>query len=126
MIKVIIADDIQILRQGLEAILVRDPEIQVAGLAANGKEALALCSQHHPDVVLMDMRMPGYDGSWGICRIKQQFPDIRVLVLTTFDDDETVEAALSSGEDALRALHHHRECTADAAAVFLVCALYAA
>ncbi len=99
MIKVIIADDIQILRQGLEAILVRDPEIQVAGLAANGKEALALCSQHHPDVVLMDMRMPGYDGSWGICRIKQQFPDIRVLVLTTFDDDETVEAALSSGAD---------------------------
>lgn len=99
MIKVIIADDIQILRQGLAAILVRDPQIQVAGLAANGKEALDLCGQHHPDVVLMDMRMPEYDGSWGIRQIKQQFPDIRVLVLTTFDDDETVEAALSNGAD---------------------------
>ena len=99
MIKVLIADDIQILRQGLAAILVRDPEIQVAGLAANGREALELCEKHQPDVVLMDMRMPEYDGSWGIRQIKQQFPQIRVLVLTTFDDDETVEAALSSGAD---------------------------
>lgn len=99
MIKVIIADDIQILRQGLAAILVRDPEIQVAGLAANGREALTLCREHHPDLVLMDMRMPQYDGSWGIRQIKEQFPDIRVLVLTTFDDDETVEAALASGAD---------------------------
>ena len=99
MIKVLIADDIQILRQGLAAILVRDPEIQVAGLAANGREALELCEKHQPDVVLMDMRMPEYDGSWGIRQIKQQFPRIRVLVLTTFDDDETVEAALSSGAD---------------------------
>ena len=63
MIKVLIADDIQILRQGLAAILVRDPEIQVAGLAANGREALELCEKHQPDVVLMDMRMPEYDGS---------------------------------------------------------------
>ena len=99
MIKVLIADDIQILRQGLAAILVRDPEIQVAGLAANGREALEPCEKHQPDVVLMDMRMPEYDGSWGIRQIKQQFPRIRVLVLTTFDDDETVEAALSSGAD---------------------------
>lgn len=99
MIKVIIADDIQILRQGLRAILSQDPEITVAGLASNGREAWELCGRCRPDVVLMDMRMPEYDGSWGISRIKEKFPHIKVLVLTTFDDQETVDAALASGAD---------------------------
>lgn len=99
MIKVIIADDIQILRQGLRAILSQDPEITVAGLASNGLEAWELCGRCRPDVVLMDMRMPEYDGSWGISRIKEKFPHIKVLVLTTFDDQETVDAALASGAD---------------------------
>lgn len=99
MIKVIIADDIQILRQGLRAILSQDPEILVAGLAADGKEALELCRKQQPDVVLMDMRMPQYDGSWGISRIKKQFPQIKILVLTTFDDQETVDAAIINGAD---------------------------
>lgn len=99
MIKVIIADDIQILRQGLRAILSQDPEIFVAGLAADGKEALELCRKQQPDVVLMDMRMPHYDGSWGISRIKKQFPQIKILVLTTFDDQETVDAAIINGAD---------------------------
>ncbi len=99
MIKVVIADDIQILRQGLKAILSQDPEISVTGLAADGKEAYELCRKERPDVVLMDMRMPGYDGSWGIEKIKGQFPEIKVLVLTTFDDTETVEAAVGKGAD---------------------------
>lgn len=99
MIRVVIADDIQILRQGLKAILSQDREIQVVGLAADGKEAFELCRKHNPDVVLMDMRMPEYDGSWGISAVKKHFPDIRILVLTTFDDQETVEAAVRSGAD---------------------------
>lgn len=99
MIKVIIADDIQILRQGLKAILSQDTEIEVAGLAANGREAWQLCQNHRPDAVLMDMRMPEYDGAYGISRIKGDFPDIKVLVLTTFDDRETVESAIGSGAD---------------------------
>ena len=99
MIRVVIADDIMILRQGLKAILDQDPEIQVTGLAADGKEALELCKAQSPDVVLMDMRMPEYDGSWGIPKIKEQFPQIKVLVLTTFDDAETVEAAVGTGAD---------------------------
>lgn len=99
MIKVVIADDIQILRQGLKAILSQDPEISVTGLAADGKEAFELCRKERPNVVLMDMRMPGYDGSWGIEKIKEQFPEIKVLVLTTFDDSETVEAAVGKGAD---------------------------
>ncbi len=99
MIKVLIADDIQILRQGLKAILSQDKEIEVVGLAADGREAYMLCQKHRPDVVLMDMRMPEYDGSYGIRSIKAHFPKIRVLVLTTFDDQETVDAAIRSGAD---------------------------
>lgn len=71
----------------------------MTGLAADGKEAFELCRKERPDVVLMDMRMPGYDGSWGIEKIKGQFPEIKVLVLTTFDDTETVEAAVGKGAD---------------------------
>lgn len=99
MIKVVIADDIQILRQGLKAILEQDSEIRVAGLAADGREAWQMCRERKPDVVLMDMRMPEYDGSYGISRIKAEFPETRVLVLTTFDDRETVDAAVGSGAD---------------------------
>ena len=99
MIKVLIADDIQILRQGLKAILSQDKEIEVVGLAADGREAYMLCQKHRPDVVLMDMRMPEYDGSYGIRSIKAHFPEVRVLVLTTFDDQETVDAAIQSGAD---------------------------
>lgn len=99
MIRVVIADDIQILRQGLHAILSRDKELQVVGLAANGKEAWELCKSQKPQVVLMDMRMPEYDGSWGIEKIKRDYPQVKILVLTTFDDEETVETALKSGAD---------------------------
>ena len=99
MINVVIADDIQILRQGLKAILEQDPQIRVTGLAADGKEAWQLARTLKPDVVLMDMRMPEYDGSYGISKIKEEFPEMQVLVLTTFDDRETVEAAVASGAD---------------------------
>ena len=99
MIRVVVADDIQILRQGLQAILSKDPEIQVAGLASNGKEAWELCKIQEPDVVLMDMRMPEYDGTWGIEKIKKDFPSIKIVVLTTFDDRETVDAAIQGGAD---------------------------
>lgn len=99
MIKVLIVDDIPILRQGLKAILGQDEEISVVGMAADGDEALKQCRKLRPDVVLMDMRMPEYDGVYGTRQIKNSFPDTKVLVLTTFDDDETVEAALQGGAD---------------------------
>lgn len=99
MIKVIIADDIPILRQGLKAILSQDPELDIVGLASDGAQAFDLCQSLKPDVVLMDMRMPQYDGAYGARKIKESMPDIKVLVLTTFDDDETVQAALLSGAD---------------------------
>ena len=80
MIRVVIADDIQILRKGLEAILSQDPEICVEGLAADGREAFTLCKAKEPDVVLMDMRMPGFDGAWGIKKIKEELPQIKAQI----------------------------------------------
>lgn len=99
MIKVLIADDVEILRRGLEAVLSLDKDITVVGQAGNGKEALEMCIKRSPDVVLMDMRMPEYDGEYGTRQIKAHFPDIKVLVLTTFDDSETVQKAVACGAD---------------------------
>ena len=99
MINVILADDVKILRAGLKAVLVNDNDINVVGEASDGKEAYEMCVRLKPDVVLMDMRMPDYDGGYGTRKIKDTLPDIKVLVLTTFDDKETVEKAISSGAD---------------------------
>ncbi|MDD6825352.1 MAG: response regulator transcription factor [Oscillospiraceae bacterium] len=99
MIKVIIADDLGMLRQGIQVVLEQDSDISVVGLAADGKEAFELCGEHRPDVVLMDMRMPEYDGVYGTKHIKETYPDTKVLILTTFDDDETVSEAMESGAD---------------------------
>lgn len=99
MIKILLADDVQILRAGLKAVIAGDSELKVVGEAANGKEALAMAVRLHPDVVLMDMRMPDFDGSYGTRQIKQALPDVKVLVLTTFDDQETVDRAIAAGAD---------------------------
>ncbi|MBO5103777.1 MAG: response regulator, partial [Ruminococcus sp.] len=99
MIKVIIADDIQILRTGIKAVLSQDSEIEVVGEAGNGREVYEMCVRMKPDVVLMDMRMPDFDGSYGTRKIKDNLKNIKVLVLTTFDDKETVDRAVASGAD---------------------------
>ena len=88
-----------ILRQGLKAVLEQDEGIEVVALAQNGKEAYEKSRVFMPDVVLMDMRMPDYDGAYGIHAIKEKLENVRVLVLTTFDDEETIERALASGAD---------------------------
>ena len=99
MINVIIADDVKILREGLKAVLSQEKSIKVVAEASNGKEAFELSVRYKPDVVLMDMRMPEYDGSYGTREIKQKLNGVKVLVLTTFDDKETVNKAMSSGAD---------------------------
>lgn len=98
-VRVIIADDVEILRRGLETVLAQDESIEVAGTASDGREAALLAERERPDVAIMDMRMPGFDGEYGIKKIKQTCPDVRVLVLTTFDDEETVQRAVQSGAD---------------------------
>ncbi|MDE6848026.1 MAG: response regulator transcription factor [Ruminococcus sp.] len=99
MMRVVIADDVQILRTGLKAVLSQDNEIEVVGEAGNGREVYEMCVRMKPDVVLMDMRMPDFDGGYGTRKIKDNLKNIKVLVLTTFDDKETVDKALSSGAD---------------------------
>lgn len=98
-IRVLIADDIMILRQGLKAVLEQDQDIEVVALAENGRQAFEKCAVFQPDVVLMDMRMPDYDGAFGIRSIKKKYDNIKVLVLTTFDDEATIEKAVDSGAD---------------------------
>ena len=85
MINVIIADDDEIFRNGLKIIIEQDKDIKVCGLASNGNSAYDLCKTEKPDIVLMDMQMPYCDGSSATYKIKQDFPNIKVLVLTTFD-----------------------------------------
>ncbi len=99
MIKIVIADDDSIVRNGLKTIIEQDKDIKVCGVAENGIVAYDLCRSMSPDLVLMDMQMPACDGSDATKRIKTDFPKIKVLVLTTFDDKETVSKALSSGAD---------------------------
>ncbi|MDR2737074.1 MAG: response regulator transcription factor [Gracilibacteraceae bacterium] len=99
MIRVMIADDEMIVRFGLKTILEKDEEISVCGFAADGLEAWELCAQKKPDLILMDIRMPRCNGDVATCRIKEAFPHIKVLILTTFYDKQTVSAVLSSGAD---------------------------
>lgn len=99
MIKVLIADDIEILRTGLKAVLSQYDDIKVVGEAENGRQAYKLAVKSKPDVVLMDMRMPDFDGDYGTRQIKEKVSGVKVLVLTTFDDKETVHRAVSSGAD---------------------------
>lgn len=98
MIRLIIADDDIFIRESLHIMLGMDPEIEVVGSAGNGEEALRLLEQGiAADLVLMDIRMPVCDGVEGTRRIKSRFPHVRVLVLTTFDDDEFIAEAIRGG-----------------------------
>ncbi|MGK7946894.1 MAG: response regulator [Microcystaceae cyanobacterium] len=97
MIRLLLVDDQDLIRRGLKALLTTDPTLEVIGEAGNGKEALTQVAQLHPDVVLMDVRMPFTDGVSGTRQICQQFPTTRVLMLTTFDDQEYVTQALQAG-----------------------------
>ena len=97
MIRVLICDDQDIVRQGLEVILSTASNIEVVGTAVDGAEALDLVPELRPDVVLMDLKMPGMNGIVATQRICDVFPDVKVLVLTTYDADEWVFDAIRSG-----------------------------
>ncbi|AIQ38171.1 MULTISPECIES: response regulator [unclassified Paenibacillus] len=98
MIKVMIVDDDPFIRQSLKLLLELDSELKVVGAASDGNEALSLLQTGDvADVVLMDIRMPGCDGVEGTEKIKQAFPQVSILMLTTFDDDEYIIEALRNG-----------------------------
>ena len=96
-IRVVIADDHQVVRTGLERLLEGWPNVTVVGTAANGAEAVQLASLHRPDVVLMDISMPTMGGLEATRRIVTAWPEVQVVVLTSFDDGPTVAEALDAG-----------------------------
>jgi len=96
-IRVLIADDQAITRSGLQTLLATLPDIEVVGEAVDGAEALNLVDELQPDVVLMDLRMPGMNGIEATRRIHRASPHLAILVLTVFEDDASVFPAIRAG-----------------------------
>ncbi|MCI7739375.1 MAG: response regulator [Lachnospiraceae bacterium] len=97
MIKVLIADDQELIRQSLQIVLDSRENLQVTDAVANGQEVVASVRREKPDVILMDIRMPKMDGVQCTKIIKEHYPQIKIIILTTFDDDEFVYNALKYG-----------------------------
>ena len=96
-IRILVADDHLIIRQGLRLILETEPGFELVGEAADGAEAVRLCAELHPAVVLMDLRMPGMDGLTAIERLQVEQPGIAVIILTTFNEDDLMIRGLQAG-----------------------------
>ncbi|GEM47286.1 response regulator transcription factor [Deinococcus cellulosilyticus] len=99
-IRVLITDDQALMREGLALLLSRNTELQVVGLAGHGKEALELTETLHPDVVLMDVRMPVMDGITATRELLRKHPNLKVILLTTFDDDTAIVEGARAGAHA--------------------------
>ncbi len=96
-VRILIVDDQALFREGLHTLLSVQPDFEVVGEAGNGEEAIRLAANTRPNVILMDLRMPVLDGVSATRRLHQLLPDSRVIVLTTFDDDELVFDGLRAG-----------------------------
>jgi DNA-binding NarL/FixJ family response regulator len=97
MIRVMVVDDQELIRQSLKIILSVNADMEVVGIAGDGNETLKIIEECRPDVVLMDIRMPVMDGVECTARIKEKHPEIKVIALTTFDDDKSVFGILKNG-----------------------------
>jgi len=106
-VKLLLVDDQDLIRESLHIVLDMDPEIEVVGLAENGRMAVELCEAHQPNVVLMDIHMPEMDGVEATKQIKKRWPHIHVIILTTFQEIHYVVDALGSGAEGylLKAIH---------------------
>jgi len=98
--RVLVVDDHALLRTGVANIINQEPDLQVVAEAGNGVEAVAAYNQHHPDVTLLDLRMPVMEGVEAVRRIRERDPRARVIVLTTYDTDEEITRALKAGAQA--------------------------
>ena len=97
MIKILIADDQQLIRDSIKIILESNEDFSVTDTVANGKEVLSSIEKTRPDVILMDVRMPVMDGTVCTKYVKEKYPNIKVIILTTFDDDDFIFSALKYG-----------------------------
>jgi DNA-binding NarL/FixJ family response regulator len=96
-IKILVVDDHRVVRAGLVALLAQQPALMVVGEAGNGEEAVRLAGETQPDVILMDMQMPVCNGVEATRQIKERWPHMQVLVLTTYDDDQLIWGGLQAG-----------------------------
>ena len=133
-IRVLIVDDHAVVRSGLSAFLLVYDDLEMVGGAANGAEAIRMCEKFQPDVILMDLVMPGMDGAATTRAIRAQHPDVQVIALTSFKEEELVQNALQAGAigyllknvsadeiaGAIRAAHSGRPTLAPEAAEALI------
>ena len=105
MIRVVVVDDHLVVRAGLSQLLGTETDIVLVGTAADGREAIDVVDRERPDVVLMDLSMPGGDGIEAIRQLSMAFPECRVLVLTSFSDRTTITEALAAGADGYLLKH---------------------
>ena len=96
-VRILVTDDHPVVRAGLSGMLSGEPDFEVVGEAQNGKEAVAFVRERKPDVVLMDLRMPEMDGVTAIQHIKSNYPDVHILVLTTYESDADILRAIETG-----------------------------
>ncbi|MCB8925461.1 MAG: response regulator transcription factor [Ardenticatenaceae bacterium] len=97
MVRILIADDHLVVREGLQLILSSQPDFNLVGDAADGAAAVRLAGELQPDVVLMDLRMPGMDGLEAIGHIRRQWPEIAIVILTTYNEDDLMLRGLQAG-----------------------------
>jgi len=96
-IRILVADDHPVVRQGLAAMIEREPDMTVLGQVSNGREAVEVFREYRPEMTLMDLRMPELDGVAAITTIRDEFPAAHIIVLTTYDRDEDIFRALQAG-----------------------------
>lgn len=109
LIRILAVDDHALLRKGLAAVINAEPELKLVAEAANGEDAIEEFRTHRPDVVLMDLQMPGLNGIEATIRILSEFPEARIIVLTTYNGDVQVLRALRAGARAYLLKGHDRE-----------------
>lgn len=97
MVKVLIADDQELIRQSLSIVLGADSEIEITDSVGDGTDVLKSLEKNVPDVILMDVRMPKMDGTVCTKEVKKKYPDVKIIILTTFDDDDFIYSALKYG-----------------------------